>query len=889
MVGTAEQQTNESSKTITVSVKDLVRFVCQRGGLADPFSSASVQRARRGTQGHQYLQRRRPAEYRPEVPLVFEVPLRGVRLRIQGRVDGIFLKQRPLMMEEIKTVTRRWRGQANPVHWAQLRCYAAVYARDHNLSEVALRLTYFHLESQAETRFDLVESRTELEAFFQATVDEYQEWVQAYYDWSLERNESLARLVFPFESRRRGQDELMAAVDQALTDERRLFVEAATGLGKTISILFPVLKQMAGGSVDKIFSLSAKNTGKTAMLKALSLLRDQGLRLRTLNLKSRLSTCVRDGSPCQLDTCPLAVAYYDRRKPALREALETDALDGERLREIGDRHGVCPFELALDAGQFCDLILCDYHYVFDQQLLFDRYLRSKEDRLVALVDECHNLVERGRDIYSVTLATESVMAVLESMGRDGVSGLVRAMRGFLGLFGLERRARNRTTGRSRGQQLSFSALLSNDPSVELTDPEILADGFVSEGVPERVLGIVRTLVQEMEQWLALELDVPYHDELLALYFEWIRFVRSVERDGTLFRCRVVGRREPELRLLCMDPAKLLAESMEVFSSTVLFSGTLSPLPLYRQLLGGVETDPCLELGTPFDPRRLLVCSHPQIDTRYRQRQQSGRLLAERILSVVAQSPGRYFVFFPSFDYLQQIAQTLCEALVEQGQAVAAEYSEVRGGAQAEREELLKARFEIVEMPRVGLGEKVRSMGVEMRCQTPGMTDSERDDFIQNISCSEYATVIRFVVLGGLFGESIELPKVSLQGVIVVGVGYPKVSVDRDLLEAYFRERSMDGLAIAYQVPGLNRVVQAAGRLLRSESDRGVLVLIDPRYALGEYQEKLPSWWCVRAGSPERQLEWMQAFWSGAFELESGGQSLGAPVEPIEPKQNEIER
>ena len=827
-------------RNASISVRDLVEFVWREGGLGRTGEGSLPNRALRGTRGHQEVQRQRPPSYLPEVAMRHEFNDHDFQLTVLGRIDGIFGDQSPVVIEEIKTVTQGWDGNAKPLHRAQLRFYAAVYAEQNDLSEVGTQLTYYNLDTRQLEHFREREERSSLATFLSETLESFCQWQRGYWDWCAIRDRSISTLQFPFDSTRPGQGELMAGVEEVVKSGGRLFSEAATGLGKTMAILYPVIRSLATGGADRITFLTAKNTGKAAAVQSLELLREKGLRLRSLNLKSRTSTCVHDGQACDMESCPLAVDYYRNQKAAMEDALGHDHVDFECLSEIGDRHRVCPFELAMDVIPFVDLVICDYNYVFDQQKRLCGALRVESSKVVALVDECHNLVERGRELYSAALNSSELSQLKSEIGARS-KGLRRCVSSLLGLF---RKHKAPVVVPPREpepvQQLLFSeteALVDFKPKRRVSS---LSDGSVSEGIPDDVFDVLRRAVTDIEEWLTSGVDAPYRERLLDLYFQLLSFMKLKEHDPTLFRCYIDEQRNAVLRLFCVDSALLLRESMDEFSATICFSGTLSPLPIFRRLLGGDSSDKLLRFGSPFDSQRARVLLDARIDTRLKYRRANEPALVKRIMQTVTAEKGSYLVFFSSYDYLLNVLDTFREHCLEVGCRVSSDEPLAAGGTgQNTRPE---QRF-VVTGSLAGEGE-TEARAVKMECvwQVPGMGDDERARFVANISCSQFETVLTFAVLGGLFGESMDVSGGSIRGVIVVGVGYPMISRERNLVSAYFDAKSGDGFELAYQVPGMNRVVQAAGRLIRNESDRGTILLIDRRYADARYRDLLPPWW-----------------------------------------------
>ena len=824
----------------SISVRDLVEFVWREGGLSRSGEGRLPNRALRGTRGHQEVQRERPAGYVPEVAIRYEFTDDDFRLTVLGRIDGVFQDESPIVIEEIKTVTQRWNGKPNSLHQVQLRFYAAVYAEQNELDEVVSQLTYYNLDTRQLEYFREREDRRSLDKFLSDTLEHFCSWQQRYWKWCELRDQSIAALEFPFESMRVGQAALMSGVKGVLGSGGRLFVEAATGLGKTMAILYPVIHGFPTGHADRIVFLSAKNTGKAAAVQALSLLRGKGLRLRSLNLKSRTSTCLRDGQPCDMDSCPLAVDYYRNHKAAMGEALGHDHLDFERLSEIGNRHCVCPFELAMAVVPFVDLVICDYNYVFDQQKILRGALRIESSQVVALVDECHNLVERGRELYSATLSSAELRQLKSEIGVQSKT----LRRGVTSLLGLFRKGEVQKLVRSKRpvQQLLFSEseiLAETKPKrVALS----LGDGSIATGIPDDVVEILRRGVTGFEEWLIHGVDAPFKERLLELYFQLLGFMKLKEHEPSLFRCYIDEETHSKLRVFCVDPATLLRESFDEFRATICFSGTLSPLDAFRRLLGGDPSDKLLRFGSPFDARKAPVLLDTTIDTRLKYRRANELALVERMIQTVSLEEGSYLVFFSSYDYMLSVLGTFRGYCLESGCQVSGD--EPLSGQGSARGSSPGQRFVVTgSLLRRGSGQAGPEK-LECVWQVPGMNESERASFVSNISCSQNETVLTFAVLGGLFGESMNVPDGAIRGVIVVGVGYPMISKERNLVAAYFDENSGEGFELAYQVPGMNRVVQAAGRLIRHENDRGTILLIDRRYADPRYRDLLPPWWSV---------------------------------------------
>ena len=792
-------------------VRTLVEFVWRRGDLGGGGDFMGSDRALAGIRGHQMIQRSRPAGYEKEVCVSHEITTSECNLQVHGRVDGVLTTGSEVLVEEIKTVRGSWNRIADPVHWAQVKVYAFIYAHDHKLGAISIRLTYVDLESGETTEFDDRFSKEELEVFFQETALVYGQWVRDFYEWRQGRDESLRKLPFPFARYRAGQRELAVAAYKAVAGGGRLFVEAPTGVGKTMSVLFPALKALAEGNVDQIFYLTARTVGRTVAEKAVADLRQAGARVRALTLTAKDKVCVRDGRPCELASCPLAVGYYDRWKPAMREVLNQETITRPVLEEIGHKHQVCPFELSLDVSTWVDLVICDYNYAFDPQAYLRRHFAEPERRYAFFVDEAHNLVDRAREMFSADLETN----LIDEIKRDLKETVPRCGRALAKLSTALKRT-GRTTAPGAELSLGPNDQSDNDPPVE-----IRRGVLARRTLPGQLLPAVESALKEAEAWLVQNQPAPFREALLDLYFRLHAFRRTAEvYDQDYVTMTELGegpRASMRVRLFCMDPSARLKAVYERARSVVLFSATLTPLEYYRALLGGEPQDRMLQFHSPFPPENLAVLMHDRIRTNLNARAESLAQVVETIGALTQGQPGNYLVYFPSYQYL-------------------------------------KAARQLFEM---------QHPGTTVLEQQPGMTEPQREAFLAAFAHDRADTLVGFAALGGIFGEGIDLVGERLIGVVVVGVGLPQLCAERDLIRDYFQEKLGAGFDYAYTFPGMNRVLQAAGRVIRSESDRGFVMLIDSRFAETRYRRLFPEWWRpARVRYKEQIREAAVRFWAG---------------------------
>ncbi len=835
----------------TVQVRELVEFSLRRGDLGGERGFVGPDRALAGTRGHQRLQRSRPAGYQKEVPVAHEIEVDELILRIQGRIDGLLASTDEVLLEEIKTVQGRWDGVPDPLHWAQAKVYGFIRAQGQALEEITLRLAYLHLDAGEVTEFRERFSLVELKAFFEAAANLYLEWIREWHRWQQRRDVSIRGLAFPFTRYRPGQRGLAVAAYRVLARGGRLFLEAPTGIGKTISVLFPAVKALGEGKLERVFYLTARTVGRTVAEQAMRELRQAGLRLRTLTLTAKEKICHREGQPCDARACPLAIGYYDRLHAAMRDALDREELTRPILETLSVAHQVCPFELSLDLSLWVDAVICDYNYVFDPRAYLRRHFAEEGGAYGFLVDEAHNLVDRAREMFSADLESREIQevrrAIKEALPRcaKALSRLNSALRKLadpsdiaaepaetsepgreLDLFASERDIPEALPGRRRREEALTSpspsranprslSLVTSAATVEIgvlkdvpsgAEPvsgRLHASGVrITRELPAHLLPLLDEALAQAEVWLAQNQPAEFRERLLELYFRMRSFQRTAEGYDERYVTLVETDGGLRVRLFCLDPSFLLRQALGRGKAAVFFSATLTPTDYYRTLLGGSPEDPVIQLTSPFPPEHLAVLVQDRIRTQFKARAGTLADVARAINALVEGRCGNYLVYLPSYQYLTAVQEqfhTLCPE-------------------------------------------------VPMLVQRPAMNDSERDAFLAAFAVDHDRTLVGFAVMGGIFGEGIDLVGDRLIGAIIVGVGLPQLCVERDLIRDYFQEQLGAGFDYAYTFPGMNRVLQAIGRVIRSETDRGVVLLIDTRFAEPRYQRLFPAWWqrtCVR--------------------------------------------
>ena len=776
-----------------------------------------------GARMHRKIQREEGAGYQPEVPLSVRVPLvlegEEAELLLEGRADGIFYGTDPSFpllgdawtIDEIKTTYGNIGSMKEPVpvHLAQAKMYAWIWLRQNGLENVRVRMTYVRLQDGDKRYFTQEQEREELESYAADLFERYAKWAAAEVRWRRIRTDSLRALQFPF-AYREGQRELAVHVYHTICHRRKLFLEAPTGTGKTLAVLFPSLKAMGEGKADRIFYLTAKTVTRAVAADTMSLLRGQGLRCRSLVLTARERICVLDHPACDPSSCPRADGHFDRVNEALMSLLtETDDFSREAITACADRFQVCPFELSLDLSLFADVVICDYNHVFDPRAKLRRFfgdtaggngligdIRETEaedapaqERAVPgpvfLIDESHNLVDRGREMFSAELSLETL-----TVFRPLVRHIYPELWKKLGAAVREMRVL-RETAPQQGY------VLLDDTDLEgLTDAVYTVFGEIeSIQAEERSLDRSgRKISQERQE---------VREAMLDFYFGLRHFLQMHEGMDQRYApyMQRTGRDGLTVRLYCVDPSGNLKECMDKGAAAILFSATLLPVTYYKALLGGGPEDYEVYAKTVFDYRRQGLFIAEDVTSRYRDRgPDSYARIARMIRDIVSRRHGNYMAFFPSHSFLAEVMEAYLQLCPEDEEnLVAVQQPQMK---QEEREAFLR-RFEEV-----------------------------RDD----------RTLVGFCVLGGIFGEGIDLREDRLIGVLIVGTGIPQVCSEREVIRDHFDTQGGQGYDYAYRYPGMNKVLQAAGRVIRTESDVGIVALLDERFLTPGYRALFPAGW-----------------------------------------------
>jgi len=759
---------NSDKPIIKISVRNLVEFILRSGDIDSGF--CGLNRAAEGTRIHRNLQKSRKGNYKSEISVRQNIDFGDdFTLVIEGRIDGVLETDGQFCIEEIKSVTdpvNSIEENQNPLHWAQLTCYAYIFSAKENLSSVDLRLIYCEVETEKIKEFTRHCTFTEMESFFNDLIEKYEPWARFSYNWILKRNDSLKSLVFPFQNYRAGQRELAVSVYKSIKNKGKLFAKAPTGIGKTISTLFPALKAMGEEHTSRIFYLTARTTNRTVAEEALSLLKKQNLHLKYISLTAKEKICFKEKSSCTPQYCQYACGHYTRINNAIWDVIQNiDELKRAVIEEFALKHQVCPFEFSLDLSLFCDCIIGDYNYVFDPQVYLKRFFSDNGGDYTFLIDEAHNLVDRSREMFSAQIQRSAFKQIRNIFKTT-----------HAGVYKQAGRVSNR-----------INALGKMTGENEL---------YTSKEIDTKLCLVLKAFIEECEQFLKINRGSE-NDDLLQLYFDVLAFIRTSELFDSHYLF-LVQKLEGNIlvKLFCVDPSFMMSETLKRGRSAIFFSATLSPLPYYREILGGSPEDALISLPSPFDVNNRCFLVATDVSTKYQNREKSYSILAEYLGHVVNSKKGNYLAYFSSYKYMLNVYDLF----------------------------------------------KEQNPGIKTIIQTAMMSEPQRDQFLENFKAEPQETLLGFCVLGGVFSEGIDLKSDRLIGTIIVGVGLPQICFERDIIRDYFQENKNCGYEYAYLYPGMNKVMQAAGRVIRSEKDRGVILLIDDRYSNFQYRNLFPAEW-----------------------------------------------
>lgn len=779
--------------TIKISVRNLVEFILRSGDLDNSVNPRDPDAMQQGSRLHRKIQRRMGTEYLPEVPLSTTIPVQKGELSfeiiLEGRADGIITKVEEdslkVTIDEIKCTFAPVSQitQMNGVHRAQVLCYAYIYATLKELESISIRLTYCHMESENIKQFEETIEYPKLKQWFDELIEEYCKWASWQISWRATRNESIKQLLFPFDYRP-GQKDLVTGVYRTILRKKKLYIEAPTGVGKTISTVFPAVKAMGEGLLSKIFYLTAKTITRTVAEETFRILAEPGLMMKVVTITAKEKICILDKPNCNPAVCERAKGHFDRVNDAVYDLLTNEAhISRTLIEEYAKKHCVCPFEMCLDVSLWSDAIICDYNYAFDPNVYLRRFfMEDKQQDYLFLIDEAHNLVDRAREMYSAVLVKQEFLEAKKVI---------------------------------KDKSKILAKRLDTCNEVMLRYRRMCDDCIVLDDVGDLIIPLMR-LMTEFEEFNKEFGEFDGREIVTDLFFDVRNFleIHDIFDEDYIIYADYGENQSFRIKLLCMNPSRNLLTYLNKGVSAVFFSATLLPIQYYKEQLGGSEEDYAVYAPSPFLQENRLILIGKDVSTKYTRRgEDEYRRIVEYIVQFIGTKTGNYFVFFPSYQMMTTIY------------------------------ELAQPRIDNIVL------------------QNTNMNELEREEFLKQFVPNPVNTKIGFCVMGGVFSEGIDLTQDRLIGAVIVGTGLPQICNERELFRNYYDEKNQSGFDHAYLYSGMNKVLQSAGRVIRTMKDKGAILLLDERFLNNQYKILFPrEWEQYHVVNCESMKDYLEKFW-----------------------------
>ena len=747
---------------IKLSVRELVEFVYKSGDIN--VKNLSVDRAMEGIKAHKILQSQMGDNYHKEFYLKNESVLNDIMFVIEGRADGVINENDEITIDEIKSTYTNLDlidDEYNSAHTAQAKCYAYMYGLLNNSEKLNVQLRYYNIDSKETKTIKHTFTIEELKTFFYNLLDTYIDWAETIINLRKERNKTIEELKFPFDKYRKGQRDFSVAVYQTIKSGKKLFAQAPTGVGKTVSVLFPAIKSLYEKN-SKIFYLTAKSSTKSIAFNTIKIMHDKGLKLRTIIITAKEKICFMEETKCEPEYCPYAKGYYDKLNIPLRETIKNDCLyTREFIEELGRKHELCPFELSLDLAYMSDIVICDYNYYFDPRVALQREDVFNKDKDILLIDEAHNLEDRTRNMYSPAIVKEEFYEVYKMMKAE--------------------------------KSLSKELFNINKKFIDIK--KSLKEAKILEKPPDDLINALRKFVVKAEKYFSELKNEKAPDEFTDIYFKSSFFIKisEIADDNFCYYADLAGDKTM-VKLFLIDTSNVLKEIEKNALSSIFFSATLTPLKYFRYILGGDEDDYILKIKSPFDIENLNLMITADISMKYTQRDLNIEKACQYINALITEKKGNYMIFFPSYFFMNKVYSTY---------------------------ESLYPTSNIL-------------------LQNQGISEEEQQDIIN--SFINERNLVLFTVVGGIFSEGIDLPLEKLIGAVIIGTGIPQISFERNIIKGFFDDKMNSGYDFAYKYPGFNKILQSAGRVIRTENDKGTVLLIDSRLCQYTYLKLFPDHW-----------------------------------------------
>ncbi len=773
-------------KAFELGVTDLVSFVFREGSIDT--RGGGKARMQLGTKIHQEIQekdQKRKQDYKKEVYFKFIHIHKEYAFTLTGRADAVYKKNNRPVIEEIKTTYKFKSSNFSPqrTHLAQLYFYGFFYMMENNLKEIDLSLHYYHIVSKEHSYFNETKTLEELSEYVDSVLDLWLDMGYFQSDWIRERNESIDKLSFIYDNFRPGQREISLAVFNTIKRKNKALIEAPTGIGKTLGTIFPSIKLLPNNEYKQIYYLTAKTTIQKEANKALNQLRENGLKIKSTTITARDKICfLNQKDPntrsCNPEDCKFAQDYFTKINNILSDSLKAYShFDRELIEKIALENEVCPYQLTLDLCNWSDIVICDYNYIFDPVSALEGYNQSR----VCLIDEAHNLPDRSRNMYSAQLDIYTF----------------KKLRNVLNKKEVRKEKENNRLKRQVNRVIRFLTKLKDDYQT-CEDENVKIDKEILSGINLRLFQFQTAAFRYINQINDKKIEIDpevlkcFNDCTSEVYRFNVITDYALENDY-YYNYLKLTEKGIIVRLACLDASKYLSNKLKE-SPTVLFSATLTPFDYYSTVLLGEEDIPTIALPSPFSRENYRVFCDDSISTRYNDRKNSYEKIAQIIKTFISARKGNYLIFFPSYNYLHTVYEIFVKL--------------------------------------------VKNEDLNVLIQNPEMDEAERETFLDNFKTKQ--STIGFCVMGGIFSEGVDLPLEALIGTLIVGPGVPGVDFERDLIKNYFQKENGNGYAYAYAYPGMNRVLQSAGRVIRTDQDRGIILLIDDRFKNPFYKKMIPN-------------------------------------------------
>lgn len=806
-------------KVIQLSLQDFAQPAPRRGSI-EP-SSGFGTTLQKGIELHQKVQEERKAqydEYQPEISISWMFEKENYQFEVSGRMDGFFQGQKP-RIEEIKSSFNIYELAKN----------IKDKRFDHPYFLQLVSYGYFHWLKNGvkpELSFYLISSRRSETYAFDVYWDlkETENWISRRLaelvieakkaETRLERRKKLSKnLPFPFPVPRKGQMELISFIEKGMGEGKKLLLQAPTGLGKTIGVLYPSLKEaMARG--QRVVYLTPKNSQQSVAEEAIEKIQQSGCQTKSLTITSKSKICMKAEPLCNPEYCEYARNYYDKLNTFdLRNEIgRKKKLTARVMKNLAQKYEVCPFELQKEAVDEADVVICDYNYVFGHDSILGKISSSKFEQIGMpnlVIDEAHNLPSRTMGNFSPSLST----GVLNEIKAD----MEKLPKKF----------------RKEGEALvelcisTLRELTPDNVETQVLNLDLESFIFVNE-----------ELKSFLSAYLESDTEIKSRDPVLRLVFYWGEFTEILKSigpgRGEFFMSSQNDGRNRIIKITCCDASELIKERYNYFQNHVLFSATLKPFSYYTRLSGLREEELIQEeFLSPFEKENRKVLIIPQISTKYSMREKNYPRVAEAIQKIISLKSGNYLAFFPSFDFMEKV-------------------------------------LKIFNAPE----------GMRVLRQNRYMRNEEVEATLDLLK-SKVRPMILFAVQGGVFSEGIDYAGEMVIGAFVVGPPLPGFDFEREKMKEYYQGTYQSGFDYAYTYPAMAKAVQAAGRVIRSEKDRGIIVLMDERFLESSYCQSLPQDWFVQ--HPKELvstsiLNDIDQFWKTTLPVSQSSSSHNCPID-----------